>query len=114
MVDIHPIGMTNREPLFLKAAAAEYLRWIDWLSDHPFTTQVRANFVEEIKTAVYAAAEHPDRYPLEGWNDFRRVGPTPIYKFKIVYAVREGRVLIVAVSHPSRRPRHWTRRKLTS
>ncbi len=113
MVDTVPIGM-NREPLFLKAAAAEYLHWADWLEKHPFTTQVRANFVDEIETAVYAAAEHPHRYPLEGWKDFRRVGPTPIYKFKIVYAVREETVLIVAVSHPSRRPRYWTRRKLTS
>jgi len=55
---------------------------------------------------------HPERYPLEGYSDYRKFGPTRKHHFKIIYTVREGGVWIVAVSHPARRVRYWVGRKL--
>ena len=104
--------MNHPEPVLLKGAHGEFMRWIDKLAKRPFTTKVVANFVFEIEETIHEIEKHPNRYPLEGYKDYRRAGPTRIHEFKIIYVVREGRILIVAIAHPGRRPRYWAMRKL--
>jgi len=104
--------MSNPEPILVKAANMEFNRWANFLFHRPYTTQVVAEFVDEIEDAFEKIRDHPDRYPREGYSDYRKFGPTSKHHFKIIYAVRDGVTWIVAIAHPARRVRYWSRRKL--
>jgi plasmid stabilization system protein ParE len=96
----------------VSAANREFNRWADFLYHRPYTTQVVAEFVDEIQDAFEKIRDHPDRYPLAGYSDYRKFGPTRKHRFKVIYAVRDGVTWIVAVAHPARRIRYWAQRKL--
>ena len=104
--------MSNPEPILVKAANVEFNRWANFLFRRPYTTQVVAEFVDEIEDAFAKIRDHPDRYPLEGYSDYRKFGPTPKHHFKVIYTVRDGVTWIVAIAHPARRVGYWSRRKL--
>ena len=104
--------MSKLDPILVKAAKVEFNRWANFLYRRPYTTQVVAEFVDEIEDAFAKIREHPDRYPLEGYSDYRKFGPTTKHHFKVIYTVRGGVPWIVAISHPARRIRYWARRKL--
>ncbi len=102
--------MSNPEPILVKAANEEFNRWANFLYHRPDTTQVVAEFVDEIEDALAKIRDNPNRYPLEGYSDYRKFGPIPKHHFKVIYPVRDGVTWIVA--HPARRVRYWARRKL--
>jgi plasmid stabilization system protein ParE len=105
--------MTSKpDPILVSAANREFNRWADFLYHRPYTTQVVAEFVDEIQDAFEKIRDHPDRYPLAGYSDYRKFGPTRKHRFKVIYAVRDGVTWIVAVAHPARRIRYWAQRKL--
>ena len=104
--------MSKPDPILVKAANAEFNRWADFLCRRPYTTVVVAEFVEEIQDAFEKIRDHPERYPLEGYANYRKFGPTAKHDFKIIYAVNDRVTWIVAVAHPARRLRYWARRKL--
>ena len=104
--------MSKPDPILVKAANMEFNRWANFLFRRPYTTQVVAEFVDEIEDAFAKIRENPDRYPLEGYSDFRKFGPTLKHHFKVIYTVRDGVTWIVAIAHPARRVRYWARRKL--
>jgi plasmid stabilization system protein ParE len=104
--------MSKSDPILVKAANVEFNRWADFLFHRPYTTKVVAEFVDEIQDALEKIRDHPDRYPLEGYSDYRKFGPTRKHHFKVIYAVRDDVTWIVAIAHPARRVRYWARRKL--
>ena len=69
--------MSNPEPILVKAANVEFNRWANFLFRRPYTTQVVAAFVDEIEDAFAKIRDHPDRYPLEGYSDYRSSAPLP-------------------------------------
>jgi plasmid stabilization system protein ParE len=102
--------MDYPEPILVRGAYLEFNRWAGFLFRHPFTTQVVAEFIDEIEDGL----GNPGRYPLEGYSDYRKFGPTRKHRFRIIYTVREGTIWIVAIMHPARRVRYWAGRKLKS
>jgi len=100
--------------LYHPAARREYDRQVARLLKNPFTTRVVANFIEEIELAEAAVLRNPHRYPLvKGHSEYRRFGPTKIYRFSVIYEIVGGDLHILAIAHPSRRPRYWIRRRIS-
>jgi len=80
---------------------------------NPFTTRVVANFIAEIESAEKAILHDPERFPvLPGKSQYRRFGPTKIYRFTVVYQIVDGDLHILAVAHPARRPYYWIKRRI--
>jgi plasmid stabilization system protein ParE len=104
--------MSAPELFLVKGANAEFNRWAHFLFHRPYTTRVVAEFVDEIEDALLKIQKHPERYPLEGYSDYRKFGPTRKHHFKVIYTIRENRVWVVAIAHPARRLRYWSRRNL--
>ncbi len=99
--------------LYHPAARKEYDRQVARLMKRPFTTRVVANFIEEIEAAEKAILQDPDRHALvRGKNIFRRFGPTKIYHFSIIYRMVGDNLHVLAVTHPSRKPNYWIRRRI--
>jgi len=100
--------------LYHPAARREYDLQVALLMKRPFTTQVVANFIEEIEAAEKAILRDPERFALvRGKNQYRRFGPTKIYRFNVIYQVVGSDLHILAVAHPSRRPYYWIRRRIS-
>lgn len=104
--------MNKPEPILVKAARDEFNRWASFLHRRPYTTTVVAEFVDEMEDAFQKIGDHPDRFPLAGYSDYRKFGPTRKHRFNVIYTTRDGVTWIVAVAHPARRVRFWMRRKL--
>jgi len=72
-----------------------------------------ADFHERVAETIRAIGEDPLRYPVyEGKRlrlEFRRVLVRG-FPYIVVYQVREGEALIVAVAHTSRDPGYWENR----
>ncbi len=81
------------------------------ITDVDLTRLDDATFAE-IEDAFEKSRNHPERYPLEGYADYRKFGPTPKHHFKVIFVVRDNIIWIVAIAHPARRVRYWARRKL--
>ena len=77
--------MSKPDPILVKAANRVFNRWAHFLFRRPYTTQVVAEFVDEIEDAFAKIRDHPDRYPLEGHSDYRKFGPTPKHTSKSLH-----------------------------
>ena len=97
---------------YLKPARAEYFRHIAWLNERTLTGRISGRFVEEIEAAVERALSDPICFREIGYRDYRLIGPTETFKFSVIFTIQDGTVVIVAVAHPSRRPRYWASRKI--
>ena len=99
--------------IYHPAARREYDRQIAVLMRNPFTTRVVSNFIEEIESAEKAIHDDPRRFPVVcGENQYRRFGPTKIYRFILIYETMGKDIHIIALVHPSRRPRYWIKRRI--
>ena len=65
-------------------------------------------FREELRHAVEAVAESPERWPRLGTRARRYVFPK--FPFSLVYRLHNGEVEVVAVAHGKRRPGYWRSR----
>jgi plasmid stabilization system protein ParE len=96
------------------AARREYDRQVVHLMKTPFTTRVVANFIEEIESAEKDILRNPDRFPMvSGQIQYRRFGPTRIYRFSVIYQTDGSDLYILAIAHPARRPRYWIKRRIS-
>ena len=99
--------------LYHPTARREYDRQIARLMKTPFTTRVVANFIEEIESAEKAILHDPERFPVvRGKSQYRRFGPTKIYRFTVIYQVAGSDLHILAFAHPARRPYYWIKRRI--
>lgn len=104
--------MSKHDPILVKAANIEFIRWANFLYQRPYTTKVVAEFIDEIQDAFDKIRDHPERFPLVGYSDYRKFGPTHKHHFNVIYVVRDNVTWIVAIAHPARRVRYWSRRRL--
>jgi hypothetical protein len=99
--------------LYHPSARREYDRQVARLMKSPFTTRVVANFIQEIESAEKAIPCDPERFPVvRGKSQYRRFGPTKIYRFIVIYQIADGDLHILAVAHPARRPFYWIKRRI--
>ena len=95
------------------SARREYDRQVARLMKNPFTTRVVANFIEEIEAAEKAILRDPVRFPVvRGKSQYRRFGPTKIYRFNLIYEIAGSNLHVLAVAHPARRPLYWIKRRI--
>jgi plasmid stabilization system protein ParE len=68
-------------------------------------------FKAEVKKAVKRIAEHPEAWSVER-GDVRKC---LLHKFpyKLLYAVEEDHIFIIAVAHQHRKPDYWIERPKT-
>jgi len=99
--------------IYHPSARREYDHQIARLMKRPFTTQVVANFIEEIESAEKAILRNHDMFPIVGGQKLcRRFGPTKIYRFMVIYRLVGSDLHILAIAHPARRPRYWIKRRI--
>ncbi len=91
---------------FHPAAESEALEAARWYAQHDAATAER--FLWALDRAVEQVAAAPAQWPsyLHGT---RRV-PLARYPFTLVYRLRTGSVLVLAVAHQRRVPGYWRRR----
>ena len=87
----------------LESAAAEALEATEWYRER--SSVAAAAFELEVRRAFSEIANTPDAWPnyLEGTRRFL----LQRFPYEIVYAVRNARVLVVAIAHCKRRPAYW-------
>ena len=72
-----------------------------------------SDFATEVNHAFAQIARAPERWPAWKPDGRARCYVLRRFPFSIVYAIRNGVVLVVAVAHQRRKPDYWTKR-LTS
>jgi hypothetical protein len=50
---------------------------------------------------------------VSGHAQYRRFGPTKIYRFNVIYEIVGSDLQILAVAHPARKPRYWIKRRIS-
>jgi toxin ParE1/3/4 len=65
-------------------------------------------FALEIDRALTAIAEAPERWPLRPSGERRLT--LSRFPYAVLYRMRAGEVIVVAIAHQRRRPEYWQRR----
>jgi hypothetical protein len=65
---------------------------------------------EEVKRGIHRILQYPDAWPIEK-GDVRRY-LLHHFPYKILYAVEENYIYIIAIAHCHRRPDYWIDRLL--
>jgi len=96
------------ELLIAEAAHEEYTASLHWYAQR--SKQAAARFEAEFAKALEAIEANPERYPVCN-DDRHRIYLLKRYPYQLIYRkTDEGRWLIVAVAHTSRKPNYWSRR----
>jgi plasmid stabilization system protein ParE len=96
------------ELLIAEAAEEEYTASLRWYAQRSKTSAER--FEAEFAQALEAIVANPERYPACD-DDRHRFYLLKPYPFQLIYRMaEEGRWLIIAVAHTSRKPGYWSRR----
>lgn len=88
---------------FHPAAAEEATAAYEWYAER--SPAAARGFREELRHAVEAVAEAPERWPRYGTRARRYLFPR--FPFSMVYWLRGGEVEVIAVAHGKRRPGYW-------
>ena len=91
---------------FHPAAAQEAEAAYEWYAEH--SSAAAHGFREELRHAVEAVAEAPERWPRYGAHARRYLFPR--FPFSLVYRLHANEVEVVAVAHGRRRPGYWRSR----
>lgn len=84
-------------------AEAEFLAAVDWYEER--SAGLGADFAAEIHDAIQRAVAMPLAWPsLDG--EIRRVLANR-FPYGVLYARRDGSILVLAVMHLRRRPGYW-------
>lgn len=73
------------------------------------------DFVVDLNLALDAIERAPEIYPeIETARTKRNVRRYLLHRFPymLIYELRQGEIIVVAVSHASRRPNYWLRRRI--
>ena len=68
-----------------------------------------ASYLAEFELAMAWVCESPNRYPIEGQPDIRRIKLLR-FPFTILFRESQGTVQVLAVAHHRRRPSYWLSR----
>ena len=90
-----------------EGADEDYAESLRWYAER--SKQAAEGFEAEFARSLEAIAANPDRYPF--CDDRHRFYLLKRYPFQVIYReAPDGRLLIVAVAHTSRRPGYWSDR----
>jgi len=96
---------------FHPEARAEFVADVEWYDEREWGVGVR--FAAAVREAIADAIEWPQSWAawpgLDGEQVVRSKRVTG-FPHRVVYLVMEGRLVIVAVAHPKRRPGYWRHR----
>ena len=93
--------------LIAEAAEEEYAESLKWYAQQ--SVQAAEGFEATFEQALESIAAHPERYPL--CDDRHRFFLLKRYPFQVIYRrASEGRWLVLALAHTSRRPGYWRHR----
>lgn len=65
-------------------------------------------FSQEVRRCLKAILEYPQAWPMVTRKIRQRM--TDRFSYEVVYKVSRHEILIVAISHTSRKPRYWKER----
>lgn len=69
-----------------------------------------ADFHAKLRAARVEMARHPESFArVQGHTEIRRA-PLARFPYRLIYAVGEGELFVLAVAHERRRPGYWTDR----
>jgi plasmid stabilization system protein ParE len=92
----------------LPEAETEIDEAIQWYDRQEFGVGER--FLQAVREALQAVAEHPHRYPvvatLRSGDMVRRILLTR-FPYAVVYHVGETEVIVIAIAHGAQRPGYW-------
>jgi plasmid stabilization system protein ParE len=91
---------------FHPAAAEEAEAAYRWYAER--SSAAAHGFREELRHAVEAVAEAPNRWPRYGARTRRYIFPR--FPFSLIYRLRGNDVEVLAVAHGKRRPGYWRSR----
>lgn len=93
--------------LIAEAAEEEYAESLKWYAQQ--SVRAAAGFEATFEQALESIVAHPERYPL--CDDRHRFFLLKRYPFQVIYRrASEGRWLVLALAHTSRRPGYWRHR----
>lgn len=91
---------------FLPQAEAELVEQIAYYA--AIRPELGARFQQAVDTAVRKATENPGHGAPRTKNTRRRL--VAGFPFGVIYAVRAGDILVIALADGRRRPEYWARR----
>ncbi len=98
-IAIHPLAKT------------EYERKIVWLKRNGILLNAAELFAGEIEAALDELAQLTHHRPVQKMPGHVRIGPTPKFRYSLIYQVEDASLNVVAIASPERRPGYWRRRK---
>ncbi len=93
-------------------AQREFERQIIWLKQHGLEIDSAQKFHNEIRLALDDLAHRSQHRPLAQTPSYLRVGPTPKFRFSVIYKIVSEKIHVVAFAAPQRRPGYWKRRQV--
>ncbi len=101
--EVRESGTMTRDLL----ALADYLEAFAWYRNR--SERAASRFEEAIEKALCLIADAPEQRPL--YDDRHRFYLLKRYPYSIVYRMKNGDVLVVAVAHARRRANYWKDRQ---
>lgn len=92
---------------FHPAAAEEAQAAFAWYAERSLAAA--DGFRDELRHAVEAISEAPERWPRYGAHARRYIFPR--FPFSLIYGLRNDSVEVIAVAHGKRRPGYWESRR---
>ncbi len=80
----------------------------DWY--RAISPALETRFADAVANTLTIALDHPRAFPVVHHNDIRRAVVSG-FPYQVFYRLRNGDVIVIAVTHSSRHPRSWQRRR---
>ena len=80
----------------------------DWY--RAISPALEARFADAIVNTLTIALDHPRAFPVVRHDDVRRAVVSG-FPYQVFYRLRNGDLIVIAVTHSSRHPRSWQRRR---
>lgn len=92
-------------------AEGEFLDAIEYLTLES-GQETATRYANEIEAQLKQIQADPKRFALAGYKDYRKSGPTPVFKYNVYYVIEpNGVIYVVAIAHYAREPRYWHSRE---
>lgn len=93
----------SRELIVRSVAEAELAEAFDWYEDR--VTGLGSDFLLSVDAVLNAIARNPQQYQIIHKTIHRAL--TKRFPYEILFIVEEKRIVVLAIFHAKRDPRHW-------
>jgi hypothetical protein len=90
----------------------EFERKISWLKKHGYLVNAPAMFYDEMQATLRELSQLAHHRAILNAPGYYRLGPTPTFRYSVIYQVMGTTIYLVAFAAPERRPGYWRRRKI--